>query len=149
MRAVRERGLSADNPFEIEARTVGKDGLCRWFLYRYNPLRDEHGQITRWYVAGTDIEERKRAEERLQHENVALREEIDRASMFDSDRPLHSFQAVTQPLHFPFFPFALQNLYFSRKTRLGFIPFPRNQNTSQRREPSACEENVRKPLSQR
>ncbi len=83
MRAVRERGLSANNPFEIEARTVGKDGLCRWFLYRYNPLRDEHGQITRWYVAGTDIEDRKRTEERLQHENVALREEIDRASMFE------------------------------------------------------------------
>jgi PAS domain S-box-containing protein len=83
MRAVRERGLSANNPFEIEARTIGKDGLCRWFLYRYNPLRDEHGQITRWYVAGTDIEDRKRAEERLQRENVALREEIDRASMFE------------------------------------------------------------------
>src|SRR6266481_1018825 len=73
MRAVRERGLSADNPFEIEARTVGKGGLCRWFLYRYNPLRDEHGQITRWYVAGTDIEDRKRDEDRLRHENVALK----------------------------------------------------------------------------
>jgi PAS domain S-box-containing protein len=83
MRAVRERGLSANNPFELEARTVGKDGLCQWFLYRYNPLRDEHGQITRWYVAGTDIEDRKRAEERLQQENVALRQEIGRASMFE------------------------------------------------------------------
>ena len=83
MRAVRERGLSANHPFEIEARTVGKDGLCRWFLYRYNPLRDEHGQITRWYVAGTDIDDRKRAEERLQQENVALRQEIGRASMFE------------------------------------------------------------------
>ena len=83
MRAVRERGLSANNPFEIEARTVGKDGLCRWFLYRYNPLRDERGQIARWYVTGTDIEDRKRAEERLQHENIALREEIGRGSMFE------------------------------------------------------------------
>jgi PAS domain S-box-containing protein len=83
MRAVRERGLSANSPFEIEARTLGKDGLCRWFLYRYNPLRDEHGQITRWYVAGTDIEDRKRAEERLQQENIALRQEIGRASMFE------------------------------------------------------------------
>src|ERR1700756_4463731 len=83
MRAVRERGLSANSPFEIEARTVGKGGFCRWFLYRYNPLRDEHGQITRWYVTGTDIEDRKSAEERLRHENVALREELDRASMFE------------------------------------------------------------------
>src|ERR1700723_786696 len=37
----------------------------------------------RWYVAVTDIEERKQAEERLQNENVALREEIVRASMFE------------------------------------------------------------------
>ena len=37
----------------------------------------------RWYVACTDIEERKRAEEKLQQENVALREEIDKASMFE------------------------------------------------------------------
>jgi PAS domain S-box-containing protein len=83
MRAVRERGLSANNPFEIEARTVGKDRLCRWFLYWYNPLRDERGQITRWYVTGTDIEDRKQAEDRLRSENVALREEIDKASMFE------------------------------------------------------------------
>src|SRR5207245_1151111 len=37
----------------------------------------------RWYVACTDIEDRKRAEEKLQQENVALREEIDKASMFE------------------------------------------------------------------
>ena len=83
IRAVRERGLSANNPFEIEARTLGKGGVCRWFLYRYNPLRDENGQITRWYVTGTDIEERKQAENQLQRENVALREEIDKTSMFE------------------------------------------------------------------
>src|SRR5947207_13589055 len=37
----------------------------------------------RWYVALTDIDDRKRAEERLQQENVTLREEIDTASMFE------------------------------------------------------------------
>ena len=99
MRAVRERGLSANNPFEIEARTVGKDGVCRWFLYRYNPLRDENRQITRWYVTGTDIEDRKRVEDRLQHENVALREEIDRASMFEeivgTSKPLKAVLSQT------------------------------------------------------
>ena len=99
MRAVRERGLSANNPFEIEARTVAKDGVCRWFLYRYNPLRDENRQITRWYVTGTDIEDRKRVEDRLQHENVALREEIDRASMFEeivgTSKPLKAVLSQT------------------------------------------------------
>jgi formate hydrogenlyase transcriptional activator len=37
----------------------------------------------RWYVAAIDIEDRRQAEQRLQDENVALREEIDKASMFE------------------------------------------------------------------
>jgi formate hydrogenlyase transcriptional activator len=60
-----------------------KDGKYRWFLYRWNPLRDEEGHVRRWYVAATDIEDRKQAEQRLENENVALREEIDKASMFE------------------------------------------------------------------
>jgi PAS domain S-box-containing protein len=77
-----DRALSSGSPFEIEVRVRKSDGTYRWFLARYNSVRDE-GQILRWHVACTDIEDRKRAEERLQHENVALREEIDRASMFE------------------------------------------------------------------
>jgi len=68
---------------ELELRVRKRDGTYRWFLARFNPLRDEQGQITRWYVAGTDIEDRKQAEDRLRSENVALREEIDKASMFE------------------------------------------------------------------
>jgi formate hydrogenlyase transcriptional activator len=59
------------------------DGSYRWFLARSNPVRDDKGQIIRWYVACTDIDDRKTAEERLQQENVALREELDKASMFE------------------------------------------------------------------
>jgi formate hydrogenlyase transcriptional activator len=70
-------------PHEIEMRLLGTGQKYRWFLLRFSPLRDEQGNITRWYVAGTDIEDRKQAEQRLQNENVALREEIDRASMFE------------------------------------------------------------------
>jgi PAS domain S-box-containing protein len=81
-------------PHEYEARFLRKDGTYRWFLFRWNPLRDEQGRVTRWYAAATDIEERKRAEQRLQNENVALREEIDRASMFEeivgTSPPLHT-----------------------------------------------------------
>jgi len=71
------------SPHEIEMRLRRGDGQYRWFLFRFNPLRDEHGRPMRWYVAVTDIEDRKQAEQRLQNENVALREEIDRASMFE------------------------------------------------------------------
>src|SRR6266852_3470093 len=68
---------------EYEARFLRKDGRYRWFLFRWNPLRDQQGRVTRWYAAATDIEDRKQAEQRLQNENVALREEIDRSSMFE------------------------------------------------------------------
>jgi formate hydrogenlyase transcriptional activator len=78
-----DRAMSTGSAFESEVRFRKGDGSYRWFLTRYNPLRDEQGQITRWYVAGTDIEDRKRAEEKLQQENVALREEIDKTSMFE------------------------------------------------------------------
>jgi transcriptional regulator with GAF, ATPase, and Fis domain len=64
-------------------RLRAADGTYRWFLVRSNPLRDDQGQLVRWYIAYTDIEDRKRAVERLQQENVALREEIDKTSMFE------------------------------------------------------------------
>ncbi len=74
-----QRGL----PFEYEARLRRRDGQYRWFHYRLSPMSDEQGRITRWYAAGTDIDDRKLAEQRLQEENVALREEIDKSSMFE------------------------------------------------------------------
>src|ERR1700722_15444226 len=74
---------AAGLPHEVETRLRGKDGKYRWFLSRRNPLRDEHGRLARWYVAATDIEDRKAAEQRLQDENVSLREEINKASMFE------------------------------------------------------------------
>ena len=73
----------SDSPYEVEARLLRNDGKYRWFLFRRNPLRDGQGHITRWYSSATDIEDRKQAEQRLQHENVALREEIDKVSMFE------------------------------------------------------------------
>ncbi len=78
-----DRALSSGAGVELELRLRKGDGSHRWFLARYNPVRDDKGQIMRWYVACTDIEDRKRAEEKLQQENVALREEIDKASMFE------------------------------------------------------------------
>ena len=60
-----------------------KDGHYRWLLVQYNPLLDERGQVIRWYATGTDIDDRKHAEERTKQENVALREQIDQAFMFE------------------------------------------------------------------
>jgi formate hydrogenlyase transcriptional activator len=79
----RQAALLRGLPFEIEQRALRNDGRYRWFLIQFNPLRDEHGEIVRWYATGTDIDDRKRREERTQNENVALREEIERSSMFE------------------------------------------------------------------
>src|SRR6266403_2935236 len=70
-------------PHEFEARMLRHDGIFRWFLFRLSPLKDERGDVTRWYGTGTDIEDRKQVEDRLRQENVALREEIGQASMFE------------------------------------------------------------------
>ena len=57
------RGAQEANQYEARLRRY--DGEYHWFLVRDNPLHDEQGQITRWYVAGTDIEDRRQTEERL------------------------------------------------------------------------------------
>ncbi|HTF64918.1 MAG TPA: sigma-54-dependent Fis family transcriptional regulator [Edaphobacter sp.] len=94
---IRKRALSDSSSFEMEARIRGNDGQYRWFLARNNPLRDEQGRVLRWYGTCTDIEDRKRAEgglqqaldeiktlkDQLYRENIALREEIDKTSMFE------------------------------------------------------------------
>src|SRR5712692_4928803 len=83
LREERPKALSGTAPFENEQRALGKDGKYRWFLIRYNPLLDESGKVIRWYATGTDIDDRKRAEDRMRNETVALREEIVRSSMFE------------------------------------------------------------------
>src|SRR5246127_318858 len=84
-RVVRERkqALSSGSPLKIEARFLRYDREYRWLFLYYKPLRDQQGRITRWVVPAIDIDDRKRSEERLRHENVALREEIVKASMFE------------------------------------------------------------------
>ena len=83
VREVRQNALSSGVPFENEQRALGTDGKYRWFLIQYNPLLGEDGKVVRWYATGTDIDDRKRAEDRTLNENVALREEIVRSSMFE------------------------------------------------------------------
>jgi PAS domain S-box-containing protein len=94
LRDERRQALSRGVPFENEQRARRRDGQYRWFLIHYKPLRNEQGQIIRWYATGTDIEDRKQAEEQIRSENLALREEIDHASMFEeivgSSEALHT-----------------------------------------------------------
>jgi PAS domain S-box-containing protein len=79
----RNAGLAGGLPFETVLRIRRKDGQYRWFLVRYNPFRDQQGRVIRWYATGTDIDDRVKAEEKTRNENLALREQIDRDSMFE------------------------------------------------------------------
>jgi formate hydrogenlyase transcriptional activator len=100
LREERQAALSRGLPFEIEQRARRKDGQYRWFLIRYNPFRDEQGRLVRWYATGTDIDDRKRTEDRVRNENIALREDIVRSSMFEeivgSSAPLRQVLAQVE-----------------------------------------------------
>jgi len=81
-------------PYVMEFRQRRADGAYRWFQSRALPARDPEGRVNRWYMLFTDIDDRKKAEEarklaeealkdQLYKENLALRDEVERASMFD------------------------------------------------------------------
>jgi PAS domain S-box-containing protein len=75
--------MSRGEVFAMETRMRRHDGEYRWFLYQIYPLHDEQGRVSRWCGTRIDIQDRKQAEERVQRENLALREEIDKVSMFE------------------------------------------------------------------
>ncbi len=64
--------LRTGQPFDVENRLRGFDGTYRRFLGRAEPLRDEHGTITRWYGTNTDIEDLRRTEDALRRAQTDL-----------------------------------------------------------------------------
>jgi PAS domain S-box-containing protein len=64
--------LATGEPFEHEARARRADGEYRWMLHRKVPLRDERGNIVKWYGSSFDVEGRKRAEEALRRSEAYL-----------------------------------------------------------------------------
>ena len=69
-----QSSLASGVPVEAEARIRRFDGSYRWFLVRGNPLRDESGNIVKWYATNTDIDDRKRAEARVEQAYLRLAE---------------------------------------------------------------------------
>ena len=66
--------VESGEPLENELRHRSTSGEYRWFLVRAVPLRDEHGNILKWYGTLTDIEDRKRAEQALSRSEAYLAE---------------------------------------------------------------------------
>ena len=78
-----QRSIASGQGAEYQVRLRRSDGVYRWFEVRRVPLRDTANQIVRWYVLFVDIDDRKRAGERVERENISLREQIDKAMMFE------------------------------------------------------------------
>ena len=68
-----ERGFASTVPWETETRFQKRNGEYRWFLVRGTPLFDDGGRIVRWYITGTDIEDRKKAEDKIRQDERELR----------------------------------------------------------------------------
>jgi PAS domain S-box-containing protein len=111
--------VATGKPHESEVRSRRSDGQYRWQLDRGVPLRDEDGNIVKWYGVTTDIEDRKHAEEALevlsrdlQESNAKLEEaqrithvgyweldlETNRVTWSDETYRIHGLQPQERPM---------------------------------------------------
>jgi PAS domain S-box-containing protein len=108
--------LETGDPYDVEHRLCGVNGIYRWFRVRGLPAQDAEGRIIRWNLLLTDIEDRKRAEEGLrrsesdlmeahrlsrefQHERDRLRLLLDLSNRVASDLDLRQvFQAISSEI---------------------------------------------------
>ncbi|HWL73415.1 MAG TPA: PAS domain S-box protein, partial [Burkholderiaceae bacterium] len=74
--AIRETGTRGG----LEARLRRFDGEYRWFLFEAEPLRDEAGNIVKWYGSATDIEDLKQTEVALRESQQRFRDYAETAS---------------------------------------------------------------------
>jgi PAS domain S-box-containing protein len=94
--AIRESGVRGG----LEARLRRFDGEYRWFLFEAEPLRDESGNIVKWYGSSTDIEDRKRAEVALRESEQRFRDYAETASdWFWETGPDHRITQISENLH--------------------------------------------------
>jgi PAS domain S-box-containing protein len=94
--AIRESGMRGG----LEARLRRFDGEYRWFLLEAEPMRDEAGNIVKWYGSATDIEDRKRIEAALRQSEERFRDYAETASdWFWETRPDHRVIRVSDHLN--------------------------------------------------
>ena len=69
--------IASGEPFLHEARVRRADGAYRWMLHHKIAERDQHGKVVKWYGSSVDIDDRKRAEEKLRQDQMELRQIVD------------------------------------------------------------------------
>jgi PAS domain S-box-containing protein len=94
--AIRQSGVRGG----LEARLRRFDGEYRWFLFEAEPMRDEAGNIVKWYGSATDIQDRKLAEVALRESEQRFRDYAETASdwLWETD-PDHRFTRISDHLN--------------------------------------------------
>jgi PAS domain S-box-containing protein len=88
--------VETGTPYENIERVRRADGEYRWFLSRAQPLRDERGNIVKWYGTDTEIEDQKRAEDALRESEQRFRDFTESASdWYWETGPDHRFITVS------------------------------------------------------
>ena len=78
----RIKSIEQGHIYDVEHRCRRADGVYRWFQVRGLPVRDTENKITAWYLLLTDIDDRKRAEEKLRQSEKELRTIADTIRQF-------------------------------------------------------------------
>ena len=79
--------IKRGEPFEMEFRLRGADGVYRWFLTQVTPVRDSSGAIRRWFGARTNIHEQREIRRVLEEtqERLVLAQKAAICGTFDFD----------------------------------------------------------------
>jgi PAS domain S-box-containing protein len=91
--------LTNGQSMEGEARVLRANGEYRWWFCRNVPVRDETGNIVKWYGTGVDIEDRKRAEETLREQANLLDLTDDAVFVRDMDLGIRYWNAGAEKLY--------------------------------------------------
>ncbi|MBA3707322.1 MAG: PAS domain S-box protein [Planctomycetes bacterium] len=76
-----QRHLASGEPFDETFPLRGADGAFRWFLTRAFPIRDDHGQVTRWFGTNTDVTQQREDQEALRRSEERFRATFEQAAV--------------------------------------------------------------------
>jgi PAS domain S-box-containing protein len=130
--------IAAGQPMESEVRVRRADGDYRSLLVRNVPLRDERGNIVKWYGTAVDIEDRKRVEEALRQSEEQWRD------VFENN-PTMYFMVNAAGIVTAVNPFGAEQLGYSVDELIGqpvLNVFPDSDREAVRRNVALCFEQV-------
>jgi PAS domain S-box-containing protein len=102
--------LERGEPFDMVLPLRGADGVFRPFLTRVNPVKDDAGQVVRWFGTNTDVTDQQRAERAIRDQSEQLRQADRKKDEFlamlahELRNPLASMSNAIQLLRLPNIP---------------------------------------------